>query len=66
MKITADSGQRKSLCAGQKMKKGLFLNGVDIYGAGITVHDAPEHTLDIDSDAAIAALARRNHATLRT
>jgi hypothetical protein len=66
VKVAADSGQRKSFSAGQKMKKGLFLNGVDINGTGIPVHDAPEQTIDIDSDAALATLARRNHAAFRT
>jgi hypothetical protein len=66
MKITADSCQRQGLGARQKMKKRLFLNGVNIYGTGISVHDAPEQAIDIDSHPAIAALARRNHATLRT
>jgi hypothetical protein len=48
------------------MKKGFLFNWVNINGTRVSVHDAPERTINIDSDAAITALARRNHAAFRT
>ena len=48
------------------MKKGFFLDGVNMNGARKAINDRSQHPVDVDSDSTLTALARPNYAHLRT
>lgn len=48
------------------MKERLLLDRIDMNGAGISIDDSSQNTVDIDSDPAFTALTGLNLAQLRT
>jgi hypothetical protein len=57
MQITADGCEGKSPGAGEKMKKGFFLDGVNMNGTGKSINNGSQYPVDIHSGPAFAALA---------
>lgn len=66
MEVTANSCKRKDFTSRQKMEKRFFLDWVNMNGAGIPIYHGSQHTVNIDSDTTLTALAGLNQALFWT